>query len=1015
MVPAEPLNPLVGRLTVVHAAAGYGKTTAVRSWLRNSPVRWIRGAELTLGEPVVAAGREVTVVDDLQAAPVGVPAPTVVGAARLVVISRDPLPAALRPLDAIRAEVGPARLALSPAATGRLLHHRYGIARADLAERVHRLTAGWPALVHLAGMALAADPVLAAGGSDARLLGVLVAAGTAAADYLGTEVVNRLPDADRRLLADAAQLDSIAVELAEALGHRRPGPTIARLARLGLLDPSVPGTGPYRVVPLVAALAREILPRSAARRRRVLAVASGWHRGQRRPAEALRLTLAVGDHAGCANLIGESGWELLGGGAAADVVTAIRGLPAELRDDRTELLLAEALEMTGDTGAALDGYAALAGPSGPLPPGLAWRYGLAVYLWGDPRQALGVLRRGVLSGADTADEALLLGWTAAAHWLAGDADACAAAADRAYRAARAAADDRALANAHVALALSANLAGDPAALQSHYDRALELAESVGDVVLVTRIRANLAASLERQGRHADALDVLRPAVTLAERAAHTGLRAMALCNEAMLLRRLGRFTQAAQTFTRSIETYQRMGCRKVAYPLGGLADLHRERGRLSEARACYAEAVRAASDDANRQALVPALAGLARVVAGDDPALAADLVRRALEHASGSQVTAALLAAGWTALRTGDLPAARLQAHAAAEAAGRHRDRPGLAEALELRAAAAGEPDEARRALAEALAIWRDTAACLDRDRVVAAIGALAGASDEQRLDARLAAERLRSAGVVLPEPVAVDEDGPASVEVRALGRFAVLVAGVPVPAVAWQSRKARDLLRILVARRGRPVPREELAGLLWRSDAGDRVGHRLSVALSTVRGVLDPRRTAPADHFLTADQANVGLNLDRVAVDVETFLAAAQHGLRLSARGDHAQARAVLIEAEQLFTGEVYADEPYDDWAQALREEVHASYLHVVRVLVELARRADAYDDAVRYLLRILAIDQYDEQSHRNLVAVLIDAGRYGEAGRAHARYVEAMHEIGMVAEPVHGLPAKGPAVPRH
>jgi len=262
----------------------------------------------------------------------------------------------------------------------------------------------------------------------------------------------------------------------------------------------------------------------------------------------------------------------------------------------------------------------------------------------------------------------------------------------------------------------------------------------------------------------------------------------------------------------------------------------------------------------------------------------------------------------------------------------------------------------------------------------------------------------------VLPGPARDDGDGSASVEIRALGRFAVLVGGEHVPALAWQSRKARDLLRILVARRGEPVPREELAGLLWRSDAGngDRVGHRLSVALSTVRGVLDPQRIAPADHFLTADQMNVRLNLHRIAVDVETFLAAAQHGLRLFGRGEDTQAHAVLSEAERVFTGEVYADEPYDDWAQTLREEVHATYLHVVRVLVELARRTGGFDDAVRYLLRILAIDQYDEQSHRDLVLVFIDAGRYGEAWRAHGRYVEAMREIGMVADPVPGLPSK-------
>src|SRR4029453_12729142 len=171
-----------------------------------------------------------TVVDDLHLAPAGIPALTVVDEARLVVISRDPLPATLRPPDAIRAEGGPARLTLSPARTARLLHHRYGVRRADLAERVHRLTAGWPALAHLAGMSLAADPDLPGAGSDGGLLGVLVAPGTATVDYLSTEVVDGLPDPARRLLADAAHLESISVGLAGSLGHRRPGPTIARLA-----------------------------------------------------------------------------------------------------------------------------------------------------------------------------------------------------------------------------------------------------------------------------------------------------------------------------------------------------------------------------------------------------------------------------------------------------------------------------------------------------------------------------------------------------------------------------------------------------------------------------------------------------------------------------------------------------------------------------------------------------------------------------------------------------------------
>ena len=92
------------------------------------------------------------------------------------------------------------------------------------------------------------------------------------------------------------------------------------------------------------------------------------------------------------------------------------------------------------------------------------------------------------------------------------------------------------------------------------------------------------------------------------------------------------------------------------------------------------------------------------------------------------------------------------------------------------------------------------------------------------------------------------------------------------MPATAWQSRKARDMLRMLVARRGQPVAREELTDLLWGPVAPaerDKVNHRLSVALSTLRAVLDPDRRAPADYFVVADSSTIAVDLDHVALDV--------------------------------------------------------------------------------------------------------------------------------------------------
>src|SRR5690606_38094416 len=105
----------------------------------------------------------------------------------------------------------------------------------------------------------------------------------------------------------------------------------------------------------------------------------------------------------------------------------------------------------------------------------------------------------------------------------------------------------------------------------------------------------------------------------------------------------------------------------------------------------------------------------------------------------------------------------------------------------------------------------------------------------------------------------------------RVIGGFDVTdLTGSPA---RWTSRKARELLKILVSRRGAPVSRETLMDLLWPGNDPALLGNRLSVAQSTIRRALDPqRRLPPADLVSTAFDA-VWLNHEVVDVDVEQLL----------------------------------------------------------------------------------------------------------------------------------------------
>lgn len=95
---------------------------------------------------------------------------------------------------------------------------------------------------------------------------------------------------------------------------------------------------------------------------------------------------------------------------------------------------------------------------------------------------------------------------------------------------------------------------------------------------------------------------------------------------------------------------------------------------------------------------------------------------------------------------------------------------------------------------------------------------------------------------------------------VRVLGVFEVISScGVRAE---WNSRKARELLKRLVAARGAALSREVLMDALWPEESPARLGNRFSVAINVIRRALDPQRIMPTQHYLVTDAESVRLDL---------------------------------------------------------------------------------------------------------------------------------------------------------
>lgn len=229
---------------------------------------------------------------------------------------------------------------------------------------------------------------------------------------------------------------------------------------------------------------------------------------------------------------------------------------------------------------------------------------------------------------------------------------------------------------------------------------------------------------------------------------------------------------------------------------------------------------------------------------------------------------------------------------------------------------------------------------------------------------------------------------------VAVLGTFEVTAVDGSTP--RWTSRKARELLKILVARRGAPVPREVLMDMLWPDEDPDALGNRLSVALSTVRRSLDPGRRFPTNTFVAAEAGAIRLALRRVRVDAEALLAASDAALEAARSNDPAAAQ-LLRAARALQAGPALPDEPYAPWADGLRGEVDAASTAVLRASADLAEAADDPLGASEAFRGLIEIDPYDEGAHRGLVRTLRALGAHGQADAAADRFRRAMSEIGV------------------
>ncbi len=200
-----------------------------------------------------------------------------------------------------------------------------------------------------------------------------------------------------------------------------------------------------------------------------------------------------------------------------------------------------------------------------------------------------------------------------------------------------------------------------------------------------------------------------------------------------------------------------------------------------------------------------------------------------------------------------------------------------------------------------------------------------------------------------------------ANLEILLLGGLQVRYDGAVVG--NFISSKAPALLAYLAVT-GRPHQREALAGLLWGEMADAAAANNLRQILSNLRKLLDP--------YLVINRDTVAFNRDLpYLLDTEAFAE-----LLHRRRGQPADQRAELLhQALALYQGEFLhgfyvRDAPdFEEWALVERVRLRNQALTSLDALTQLLIARGDYHDAADTANRLLALDPWREETHRQLM----------------------------------------------
>jgi DNA-binding SARP family transcriptional activator len=240
--------------------------------------------------------------------------------------------------------------------------------------------------------------------------------------------------------------------------------------------------------------------------------------------------------------------------------------------------------------------------------------------------------------------------------------------------------------------------------------------------------------------------------------------------------------------------------------------------------------------------------------------------------------------------------------------------------------------------------------------------------------------------------------------DIQTFGAFRVMRSGeVVMDGGKGSGGRPWLLLKAILVRGSREVPKELLMDDLWPDSTAGAAQRNLKVTLHRLRKLLEPALDAGRGSLYVHLKGNL-VSLDRrfFRIDMEAFLKCCKDIGRLSLAGDVAAVLELGEKAMALYQGEFLPEEPYAPWVEMKRWALKEAYTAMALKMAYLYRRQGLMEEAAGCCKACLQADPCMEKAARALMEIFAEQGRRTTALQVFAHLREALKaDVGVAPEP--------------